>query len=315
MDDKGRRAKQRKPTSNGDRMAKKGLGRGLSGLIPQAKEVEPTGGMHELPIGKIFSSRWQPRLTFNDQKLAALADSIREQGLVQPVIVRHSGKDDDRYELIAGERRLRAVTMLGWEMVKACVIDATDTRMRELALVENLQRDDLNAIEIAHSYELLQKEEGLTHEQIAERLGVSRASITNTLRLLKLPGEIKQMVAEESLSAGHARTLLSLGDALSQLDLAKRILREQLPVQEVERIVKRLTSPAPAQEEKKATAERNEHAKRDRFVVDLEQRLRSHLGVKVKIDDNNGSGRIEIEYYSRDDIARLLERLGLTEEL
>ncbi len=301
-------------------MSKKGLGRGLRGLIPQEPQPEESNpaaegadGLRQLPVGKIFSSRWQPRLTFNDEKLAALADSIREQGLVQPVIVRHSGQDDGRYELIAGERRLRAVTMLGWETVKACVIDATDTRMRELALVENLQRDDLNAIEIAHSYELLQKEEGLTHEQIAARLGVSRASITNTLRLLKLPEEIKQMVAETVISAGHARTLLGLGDALSQLDLAKRIIREELPVQEVERIVKRLTSPAPAGEKNRAV--REEGAGRDRFVSDLEQRLRSHLGVKVRIQDQDGSGRIEIEYYSRDDIARILERLGLNEEL
>lgn len=301
-------------------MSKKGLGRGLSGLIPQAPQPAPVeaaeaeaGALRELPVGKIFSSRWQPRLTFNDGKLAALADSIREQGLVQPVIVRNSGQNDGRYELIAGERRLRAVTMLGWEKVKACVIDADDARMRELALVENLQRDDLNAIEIAHSYELLQKIEGLTHEQIAARLGVSRANITNTLRLLKLPEEIKQMVAEAVISAGHARTLLGLGDALSQLELAKRIVRDELPVQEVERIVKRMSTPAPAGEKNRAA--REESGPRDRFVADIEQRLRSHLGVKVRIHDEKGAGRIEIEYYSRDDVARILERLGLSEEL
>lgn len=295
-------------------MAKKGLGRGLSGLIPQAprKETPPDNqpgaeGLLELPVGRIHSSRWQPRTTFNDEKLAALADSIREQGLVQPVIVRHNG--DNTYELIAGERRLRAVTMLGWQTVKACVMEAGDAHMRELALVENLQRDDLNAIEIARSYELLAAEDGLTHEQIAQRLGVSRASITNFLRLLKLPEEIKGMVAGGELSAGHARTLLSLGDALSQIELAKKVVREKIPVQELEKIVNRAKEPKSPGKRPPAPAHKERH------VADLENRLREHLGVKVAITDNGGKGKIEIEYYSGDDIARILNRLGLEEGL
>ena len=199
--------------------------------------------------------------------------------------------------------------MLGWQTVKACVMEAGDAHMRELALVENLQRDDLNAIEIARSYELLAAEDGLTHEQIAQRLGVSRASITNFLRLLKLPEEIKGMVAGGELSAGHARTLLTLGDALSQIELAKKVVREKIPVQELERIVSRAKEPKSPGKRPPAPA------RKERHVADLENRLREHLGVKVAITDNGGKGKIEIEYYSGDDIARILSCLGLEEGL
>ncbi len=296
-------------------MGRKALGRGLSGLIPQgnkesavavADAPQDENGVVELPVGRIVASRWQPRAHFNDQKLAALADSIREQGLVQPVVVRK--KDNGEYELIAGERRLRAVTMLGWETVRACLLDAGDERMRELALVENLQRDDLNAIETAVSYDMLQREEGLTHEQIAARLGVSRASITNFIRLLKLPEEVKQMVAEGELSAGHARTILALGDAMSQIDLAKKVVREKIPVQELEKIVKRINTPAAARKEKLT---KTSVVSKDPYVADIENKLRSKLGVKVDINDQGGKGKIEIEYYSYDDINRLFEYLGI----
>lgn len=300
-------------------MARKALGRGLSGLIPQTKpkakkgasttEVEESSnGLIEVELSKVKTSRWQPRKHFDESKLAELADSIKAQGLVQPLIVRKSKAG--KFDLIAGERRLRAVTRLDWEKVPVCVIDATDSKAREMALVENIQRDDLNAIETALAYEILSKEEKLTHEQISEHIGVSRANVTNHLRLLNLPEEIKEMVATRKLTGGHARTLLGLGDHLSQISLAKRTVNEKIPVQELEKIVRRMTNPAPTKSSAAVKVKtKNKH------VEQVESVLREHLGVQVNITDKGGEGVIQIEYYSHDDIATFLEKLGLSGKL
>ncbi len=298
-------------------MARKALGRGLNGLIGKRASEKPTetnpaeaapvdSGLVELDPQTIDPNRWQPRADFDEEKLRELADSIREQGLVQPLAVRRKG---GRFEVIAGERRLRAVKRLGWEAVPAVIMDAGDARMRELALVENLQRDDLNPIETASAYAALREDLDLTHEQIAQRLGVSRARVTNALRLLELPEEVKSLVVAGTLSAGHARALLALEDPVSQLALARRIEAERLSVRQTEALVAPKSSSTSAAGGGKSSAP----AKRDPHVRDLESRLREHLGTKVAVQDRGGKGSITIDYYSPEDAARILGRMGCKE--
>ncbi len=295
-------------------MAKsRGLGRGLDSLIPTASSKSAAAqaggkidgvGTKEAPIEKIKPSPWQPRQHFDAEKLDELAASIRHNGLVQPLVVREK---DGIYELIAGERRFRAIRdVLGWTKVPVLIMDAEDAKMRELALVENLQRADLNAIEIAVAYQELQKETGLTHEKIAERVGVSRAQVTNTMRLLDLPEEVRRLVAEGSLQAGSARAILSLSNPLSQLRLARRAVDEGLSTRRVEQLA--------AEQSKAKNKPREEEPKAPSHVKDLEERLLRYLGTKVKVEDNNGKGRIILEYYSIEDAERLLNRMGLPKE-
>ncbi len=298
---------------------KKALGRGLKGLIPQGVQddsveevVAPaaaealTNSIINIKVADIQASKWQPRSHFNPEKLEELAASIREQGLVQPLVVRRKG--ENIYELIAGERRLRALNILGWEEAPVCILDASDSKMRELALVENLQRDDLNAIETAVAYELLQQEEGLTHNEIGDKLGISRTKVTNTLRLLNLPHEVKSMIAEEKISAAHGRTLLALSDPFSQIELAKRIVAEELSVHDVEDLVKRVSSP-------RISKLKSQPVERDRNILSLEDRLCSHFGTRVQVKDNGGSGSITINYNSMDEVAGILDKLGISEDL
>lgn len=306
-------------------MARKGLGRGLKALIsakPNTTDKAPTGtagggavkvssevkdgSVIDLPLAHICPSPWQPRTAFDAEKLRNLADSMREQGLIQPLVVRRIG--DDKYELIAGERRFRAARSLDWQTAKAVVMEASDLRMRELALVENLQRDDLNPLEIALSYQALQSDAELTHEQIALKLGVSRARITNTLRLLDLPDPVKQMVVNESLRAGHARALLAIPEPHNQIMLAEKIVKEGLSVRAVENIVNGKKTG------KKSSVKKSPPVK-DKYIADLEDRLRGHLGTRVSIQQQKGKGSIQIEFYSTDDATRILNRMGIADEI
>ncbi len=231
-----------------------------------------------------------------------LADSIESHGLINPLVVRDLG--DGKYELIAGERRLRAIRdRLGRAKAPARLMTAEDAKMRELALVENLQRDDLNPIEEAAAFHELRKELGITHEAIAERLKVSRPKITNTMRLLELPEEVKQMVADGSLPGGTARALLSLSNPVAQIKLAKRAVAEGLSTRRVEQLAAEKAKPA-ARPEKR----------REAHVEILEDRLRNYFSSKVRVEDEGGKGRIVLEYYSVDDAQRLLDRMGLPPE-
>ncbi len=309
-------------------MARRALGKGLGALIPsapvrQASSKEdadaPDGsapaaadngnGLVRLATELVHASAWQPRQVFDEEKLQELAESMREQGLIEPIVVRQTGTDS--FEVIAGERRLRASKLLGWETIPAVIMEASDNRIREMALVENLQRDDLNPIEIAIAYQALQDELHLTHENIAKRLGIaSRSQITNTLRLLQLPEEVKSLISEGRLAAGAARAILSLPDALSQIKLAKRAVEEGLSVREIEKLTSRKSGgKSPAASAKPAT-----EASADVQVRGLENRLTEHLSTKVRIQDKDGKGMIQIEYYSYDDVDRILERLGLPKE-
>lgn len=295
-------------------MAKsRGLGRGLESLIPAAAPVaerdapirEGDNGILELRVDRIVPNRWQPRRHFDQQKLEELARTIDSHGLMQPLVVRK--KADGSYELIAGERRLRAIRdILKRDTAPVQLIQADDTMVREMALVENLQRDDLNPMEEAAAYHELHKELGLTHEAIAERLQVSRPKITNSIRLLELPEEIKRLVAAGDLAAGSARALLGLTNPVAQLKLARRAVEENLSTRKVEQLVGELQKPKPpAQSERDAVPP---------HVAALEERLRNHFGTKVAVEDAKGKGRIVIEYYSVDDAQRVLDRMGLPPE-
>ena len=289
----------------------RGLGRGLASLIPAApapQGKQDAGGKSsaplKLPIDRIKPSAWQPRKHFDAEKLNDLAASIKAHGLIQPPVVRKKG---DYYELIAGERRVRAMRdVLGKSEIPVIVMEAEDLKMRELALVENLQRDDLNAIEVAIAYQELQKESGLTHEKIAERVGVSRAQVTNTIRLLELPEEVKRMVAEGKLQTGSARAILAASSPLAQLRLAQRTVAEGLSTRRVEELA--------AEKNNSKAKQRTPPRAIAPHVARLEERLLRHLGSKVQVEDKQGRGRMIIEYFSVEDAQRILDRMGLPQE-
>lgn len=293
-------------------MAKqRGLGRGLESLIPAAQtkaaaSAHPAESVWELDVAKIPPSPWQPRREFNQERLEELAQSIKEHGLMNPLVVRR--RQGDAYELISGERRLRAIRdVLGWEKAPVRLMTVEDAQMREHALVENLQREDLNPIEEAAAYEELKKDLGLTDQAIADRLKISRPKVTNTMRLMELPEEIKRLVVEGSLAAGTARALLGIKDnPLAQIKLAKRAVEEGLSTRAVEQLA--------AERRRDKQAEKDEFVRRPPHVVDLEDRLRRFFDAKVKVEDDNGKGRLVFEYHSVADAQRILDRMGLPPE-
>ena len=279
-------------------MTRKALGRGLNALLHTVENTPAAAGQAEVAIELIDANPFQPRRTFSADKLRELSDSIRSSGVVQPVLLRRSG---ERYQLIAGERRLRAAKMAELASIPAVVRDIGDRDALELALTENLLRDDLNQIEAAEGYALLQQKHGLSHEEIAERLGLDRSTITNTLRLLRLPPEVQQMVAEEKISAGHARALLGLESAAAQIQLAELIVKQDLSVREVESLVA-LRSPKnakPSLEKEEPKVDPNVRA----AVVAMERTL----GTRVKVNGDEKRGRIEISYFSAEDLNRIYE--------
>ena len=285
-----------------------GLGRGLGALIPPGAAEHRTtgnggggagGALQELPIAAIRANPYQPRAEFDEAALGALADSIREVGLLQPVLVRPAG---DEYELIAGERRWRAARRVGLQTIPALVRDTDDTTALEQALVENLQREDLNPLEEAAAYSQLIEDFHLTHEQAAERVGRSRASISNSLRLLQLPPSIQRAVRERQLSMGHARALLGTPDRAFQESLAKRAIKEDLSVRAVEEAVRaRNDDPGGAN---RGTTRRIRPA----GLIELEELLGDHLDTRVKIRlGGGGKGTVAIEFGGLDDLERIYQ--------
>ncbi len=292
-------------------MSKKGLGRGLDSLIPSpppaaAREDSGSlGGLAEIRADRIAPNSRQPRRNFDAARLEELARSIETQGLIQPLTV--TRREDGTYELIAGERRLRALRdILRRETVPVRVMTVEERRKGELALVENLHREDLDPIEEAQAYNDLMNEFGMTHEAMAQRLQRDRSTITNALRLLRLPEEVRRLVAERALPPSIARAILGLENPLSQIRLARQAVAEGLSARRVEALVK------DAQREKPAAARAPEKV-RPPHVTDLENRLAEHFGSKVVVDDENGKGRIVFEYYSVEDAQRLLGKMGLPE--
>jgi ParB family chromosome partitioning protein len=277
---------------------KPALGRGLSALLPGKDDV-PRGTQREAEIGQLKPSRFQPRRDFSEAALADLANSIREQGIVQPIVVVARAEG---FEIVAGERRWRAASLAGLERVPIVVREhASDRELLELALVENLQREDLNALEAAEAYARLREEFQLTQDQIADRVGKERATIANSLRLLKLSSLIKDKVRTGELSAGHARALLALSSVDEQEQLAEEIVRRSLSVRQAE---KRAATMAAGASDRLVREKR-----RDPFTRDAEEKLSRRLQTKVRIVRKRRGGRIELSFGSEEELIGLFENL------
>lgn len=285
---------------------KKGLGKGLDSLItkkvPETTSTENVSRETFLNINKVEPNPNQPRKRFNEDKLQELADSIKVHGIIQPLVVQ---KEKDSYIIIAGERRWRAARLAGVKEVPVVIRDFTEQELYEVALIENIQRQDLDPIEEANAYSNLIKEHHLTQDEVAERVSKSRVAITNSLRLLKLDQRVQQMVIDELLTGGHARALISIEDPEEQYNLANRIFDEKLSVRETEKLVKKILHPKPATEAEEPVNEVDEAIYRD-----LEENLKTIIGSKVRIMRKpGGKGNIEIEYYSTDELDRIIDLL------
>ena len=280
--------------------ARRRLGRGLDALLPSLEE-NPGDRVELIPCAHVAPNPEQPRRQFEPKALEELAASIRVHGVLQPVIVRRV--DSERYQLVAGERRLRAAAMAGLDEIPAIVREFSDAELAEVALVENLQREDLNAMEEAQALQRLLSEFGLTQEELARRLGRSRPAVANSLRLLHAAPGVRGAVAEGQLSAGHARALLAVDDVGGQEALAGQVIRSGLSVRETERIV---------QKHAQAGRARPETAPRARTPEwrDAEERLRNALGTRVRIQGTAKKGTVEIDFYGLGDLERLIELLG-----
>jgi len=281
-------------------MPRRGLGKGLEALIPGNFQVEPAGNSQYIPVDQIFPNPSQPRGEMDDISLDELANSIREHGIIQPLILT---KNDigDKYTLIAGERRLRAAKLVGLESVPCIVRQASEQERLELALIENIQRENLSPLDSAHAYLKLQEEFGLTQDQVAERVGKSRVAITNTIRLLKLPEEALVALNSEKISEGHARALLGLASSQAQLAALQTILRDELNVRQAEELVRKLSGikPRPLVEKTAKSAD----------VKSLEANLRERLGTKVTLNPTEKGGTIVIHYYSEEELESLLNQI------
>jgi ParB family chromosome partitioning protein len=280
-------------------MQKQALGKGLGALIPDLSALddkEKTAlGIHEIELDKIVPNEYQPRKVFDDDKLKELAASIKEQGVIQPVIVHRAGSG---YELIAGERRWRASRLAGLKTIPALVKEATKRELLEMALIENIQREDLNPLEAAEAYKRLQDEFKLTQEDLARRVGKERSTVTNFLRILGLPKEIKHELAAGSLSMGHAKALLSLERSRDQIQAAILITKKGLSVREAEALASRLKNPP-----------KDKKARLSHELKAMEEKLKKALGTKVSIASKSKGGRIVIEYYSAEELDRILEKI------
>jgi ParB family chromosome partitioning protein len=297
---------------------RKALGRGLSALIP-GSAARPSERVEEAPVApvapapsdaeagaplyiavsRIVPNPAQPRKTFRDEELASLAASIREQGILQPLVVR---RRHDGYELIIGERRWRAAQLVGLEEVPAVILDATDRSVIEMALVENVQRAELNPIELAEAFQMLVDDEGMTQEEVGRRVGLERSSVANHLRLLELPSEIQQDVVDGRLAMGHAKAILQ-ASAPTRARLRDQIVRQGLSVRSAEELARRNAS----SDASKPAARPG--PSRDVFLVDLEDRLRRILQTKVRIIGRRARGRIELHFFGDPELERLAERL------
>ncbi len=272
------------------------LGRGLEALIPKKTSDENTGGIVTIGIDEIFPGKFQPRKVFGEEGINELAQSIKEKGVIQPLVVRRT---DSGYELIAGERRWRASRKAGIKDVPAIVVNVNDRESLELALVENLQREDLNALEEAQAYKKLLDEFNYSQEEVAHRVGKNRTTVNNALRLLKLPKEIREELSKGTISAGHARALLALEMPAAQRETCRKIIKYGMSVRAAERTVKNFNK---RDREKKKVL-------KPASIRSLEDELKRVLGTKVEIKSKGKGGKIEIEFYSLEDIDRILDVL------
>jgi ParB family chromosome partitioning protein len=281
-----------------------GLGRGLSALIPGAPEAgEASTGLLEVPANAIAPNPKQPRSRFDDHTLKELAASIREVGILQPIVVRRTGQG---YEVVTGERRLRAAKLAGLATVPVVLRDSDDADLLREALIENIHREDLNPIELGEAFRQLLDELGLKQEELADRVGVSRSHIANTIRLLALPLEVQQLLTDDRISAGHARALLALGDQEAITSLSLRVAAEDLSVRETEEIVRRFIE-APAEASRKKQAPRSEPS--DPNLAEVEEILSEQLATRVVIRMGRRRGQVLIDFGSADDLDRIVSEI------
>jgi ParB family chromosome partitioning protein len=287
-------------------MAKKGLGKGLGSLFNEQDIEEVTsevssssdGDIRNIKMSLIEPNKKQPRRHFDEEKIEALSASIKEHGLIQPIIITPS--ENGMYKIVAGERRWRAAKKAKLPEIPAVIRKYNEEEVAEIALIENLQRENLNPIEEAIGYNLLMEEFNLTQELISRRVGKSRSAVANSLRLLSLEEDIQKMLISGALTSGHARAVLSLEDKELRKALAKRIIEDNLNVRQSEALAKQLQRKAPPKKEKEKTAY-------DIEIESIQNRLSSSMGTKVKINHTPKKGKIEIEYYGNDDLERILE--------
>ncbi len=285
-----------------------GLGRGLGALIPTGTVAEQAGGLADIPTAEIRPNPQQPRQHFDEEALATLADSIREVGILQPVLVRAG--EGGGYELIAGERRWRAARRVGLQTVPAMVRVADDAAMLQHAIVENIQREELNPLEEAAAYQQLIEDFSLTHDDVATRVGKSRATITNTLRLLQLPPSIQRCLKDGTIRMGHARALLGTPDRAFQEQLAKRIVAEDLSVRQVEEAIRaRQEAPVAKPEVAAATSDPGGRL-RPPGLLELEELLGDYLETRVKISMGARRGRVQIEFADLEDLERIYRAMS-----
>jgi ParB family chromosome partitioning protein len=275
------------------RSSERGLGRGLGALIPR-----PTLGLREVPVDAIRPNPWQPRTHFDEQELEELAQSIREHGVLQPVLV--SQQPDGSFQLITGERRWRAVQLAGMSTVPAMVKETTPLASLEMALVENIQRRDLNPLEEAHAFRQLIEEHGLTQEKLAQRIGKSRVAVTNTLRLLNLPDEVRQALADGALSEGHARAILMANGEARRVRLLARVLQDRLSVRDTETLAREMNT---------SRAGPAESPPADPDVERLEDAFRQALGTRVRLMRGRHGGRLIIHFFSDEELQGIYEAI------
>lgn len=277
-------------------MQKKALGKGLGALFIEPTDLE--GGFHnrEIEIGRIIPNKYQPRTQFDEGKLRELTDSVKKNGILQPVIVRRS--HEGQFELIAGERRWRAAQAAGLERIPVIIKEATDEEVVILALIENIQREDLNAIEEARAYRRLIKEFAVSQEEIAAQTGKDRSTVANALRLLNLPLELQEEVRSSKLSVGHAKAILSIGRAADQIKVARRILQKGLTVRQTEKLIQQVQG---GSQKKKSVSQP------PLGVYEAVDRLRRHLGTQVSIKQRGSHGEIMIHYYELPDLDRIVD--------
>lgn len=277
---------------------KSGLGRGLDALIPGGEQASAQAGVAQLPVESIGPNPRQPRRDFHLEELEELTGSIREHGVIQPLIVTR-GDSDGKYTLIAGERRLQAARLAGLTLVPVIIREATDQERLELALIENLQRSDLSALEEAEAYRQLHEDFSLSHEEISKKVGRSRVTVTNTLRILRLPDSVKNALIEERISEGHARALLPLLTPQAQTAALKVVIRQELSVRKTEELIRKLLGEKVASPKPVPSPD----------VAELEERLRASLGTKVQLHPRKKGGSLTIHYYSNEELDGLLARL------
>lgn len=290
--------------------APRGLGKGLDTMIPnivgeskekkQKQDVQEKSAETTVAITKVEPNRKQPRKFFDEDALQELADSIKQFGLLQPILVQDR---KDYYEIIAGERRWRAARLAGLKEVPVIIKNYSDQEIVEIALIENIQREDLNPIEEAQAYKRLLEEFNLKQDEVAERVSKSRVAVTNSIRLLKLSDRVQQMVIDDMISTGHARALLAVEDEEEQYALAQKIFDEKLSVREIEKMVKNLHKPSKVKKMDDKTLQT--------IYLDIEEKLKQRLSTKVAVTSKGeGAGKIEIEFYNHEDLDRILEMIG-----